>query len=329
MVLPLIPVVIIVGTTLTGAGGVGLGTKGAQQIKRARADMKDNAAKYEFRYRVHEQRVEEAQFVFRLLGASQLRAQRDVIDRMKEFLVRHAKQVKVHEHLILEGVNESGERVVGLAKLDADVAGWVRGVVGSAVVSAAVPSAIRSGVMGLATAGTGVAISELSGAAAANATLAFVGGGTLASGGGGMALGATMLNVAAIGPTLLLAGIAVKNRGTKATTEAERHRTQVEVAIAELGARETLLRAARTRASEVDAVLSRLIADAVDAIDLLESEPFDMAVHAERFQRSLILVKAVRDMASAPILDAENNLDRDTEALVIRYREPQKEIVNV
>ena len=43
------------------------------------------------------------------------------------------------------------------------------------------------------TAGTGTAISSLSGAAATNATLAWLGGGTLASGGGGMAAGAFVL----------------------------------------------------------------------------------------------------------------------------------------
>ncbi len=43
-----------------------------------------------------------------------------------------------------------------------------------------------------ATAGTGAAISSLSGAAATNATLAWLGGGTVASGGGGMAIGAAV-----------------------------------------------------------------------------------------------------------------------------------------
>ena len=47
----------------------------------------------------------------------------------------------------------------------------------------ALPSAIG------ATSGTGTAIASLGGAAAKNATLAYLGGGTVASGGGGMALG--------------------------------------------------------------------------------------------------------------------------------------------
>lgn len=45
------------------------------------------------------------------------------------------------------------------------------------------------------TASTGVAISSLSGAAATNAALAWIGGETLATGGGGMALGTTFLRI--------------------------------------------------------------------------------------------------------------------------------------
>ena len=46
------------------------------------------------------------------------------------------------------------------------------------------------------TASTGTAISALSGAAAANAALAWLGGGALAAGGGGMAAGHTLLALA-------------------------------------------------------------------------------------------------------------------------------------
>jgi len=57
-----------------------------------------------------------------------------------------------------------------------------------------------------ASAGTGTAISSLSGAAATNATLAWLGGGTLASGGLGVAGGTMVLGVMAAGPALLIFG---------------------------------------------------------------------------------------------------------------------------
>lgn len=58
-----------------------------------------------------------------------------------------------------------------------------------------------------ASASTGTAISTLSGAAASNATLAFFGGGSLASGGLGMAGGAVVLGGLVAGPALLVMGM--------------------------------------------------------------------------------------------------------------------------
>lgn len=63
-----------------------------------------------------------------------------------------------------------------------------------------------NGTMLLASAGTGTAISTLNGAAATNATLAWLGGGTLASGGLGVAGGTIILGVMAAGPALLIFG---------------------------------------------------------------------------------------------------------------------------
>lgn len=63
-----------------------------------------------------------------------------------------------------------------------------------------------NGTMLLASAGTGTAISTLSGVAATNATLAWLGGGTLASGGLGVAGGTMVLGVMAAGPALLIFG---------------------------------------------------------------------------------------------------------------------------
>lgn len=62
------------------------------------------------------------------------------------------------------------------------------------------------GVMALGSASTGAAIAGLSGAAATNATLAWLGGGTIATGGGGIALGTAVLGGIIAGPALLIAG---------------------------------------------------------------------------------------------------------------------------
>ncbi|MDM8564325.1 hypothetical protein QUF74_01580 [Candidatus Halobeggiatoa sp. HSG11] len=76
--------------------------------------------------------------------------------------------------------------------------------------TALLPAATSVAGMIGATASTGTAISGLSGAALTNATLAWLGGGTLASGGGGMAAGTALLTtISATGMGLVAVGIGV------------------------------------------------------------------------------------------------------------------------
>ena len=84
-----------------------------------------------------------------------------------------------------------------------------------------------SSTMMLASAGTGTAISALSGAAATNATLAWLGGGTLASGGLGIAGGTMVLGALAAGPALLVFGTFL---GMKASANLSNARSNIELA---------------------------------------------------------------------------------------------------
>ena len=78
-----------------------------------------------------------------------------------------------------------------------------------------------SGTMALGAAGTGAAISGLSGIAATNATFAWLGGGTLTAGGGGVALGITVLGMAVAGPALLIFGSILGAEAEKKLNEAK------------------------------------------------------------------------------------------------------------
>ena len=78
-----------------------------------------------------------------------------------------------------------------------------------------------SGTMALATASTGTAIASLSGVAATNATLAWLGGGALSAGGLGMAGGTMVLGSIVAGPALAIFGHIVGNRGEEALHNAK------------------------------------------------------------------------------------------------------------
>ena len=116
------------------------------------------------------------------------------------------------------------------------------GVLAGAGVAALGPSVAVATTFG--TASTGTAISALSGAAAANAALAWLGGGALAAGGGGMAAGSALLALA--GPAgltvagFLLVGAAFykHRRNRKCAQEAHERRMKVEEELRSLTAAE-------------------------------------------------------------------------------------------
>ncbi|MHA7239566.1 helix-turn-helix domain-containing protein [Arthrobacter sp. TMS1-12-1] len=124
---------------------------------------------------------------------------------------------------------------IHIGAMSAGIANAIRGAAAGGAVGAAAGGAAAYGaftaVAMFGTASTGTAISTLSGVAASNATLAFLGGGTLAAGGAGMAGGALLLTgmVAAPLAAMAAAGFYVlKQRRSK--QEEERLRTEIEAA---------------------------------------------------------------------------------------------------
>lgn len=95
---------------------------------------------------------------------------------------------------------------------------------------AAAGFAVYSGVMAFAAASTGTPIAALSGAAAYNATMAAIGGGSHA-GGWGMAGGAMVLGGAVVAPLIAIAGWAYDSHAEKALNNAYQSSREVTAAV--------------------------------------------------------------------------------------------------
>ncbi len=131
---------------------------------------------------------------------------------------------------------------------------------GSAAVGGGMAAFGAYGTVGmLATASTGTAISTLSGAAATNATLAWLGGGSLAAGGFGVAGGMVALGGIALGPALAIGGFIMASKGEQAKTDAYRYEAKVDRAVEELRTAETVLKGIRTAAAEQAGVIKSLV----------------------------------------------------------------------
>ena len=140
-----------------------------------------------------------------------------------------------------------------------------------------------------------------------------------------MALGATALNVVTIGPALLVGGIVIKGQGKKAMTQARKLETKVKVGIAELDQSDALLHSIDQRCEELSTLLGALAERAVAELDVLESEPFQPKIHADRFQMAMALVMSVRDVAACPVLDSTGNVNDKTTGFSVKYTAMTKE----
>lgn len=101
------------------------------------------------------------------------------------------------------------------------------GAIGGTAMGAVAAAGTTSAVMALATSSTGTAISGLSGAAATKAALAWLGGGSLAAGGGGIALGTIILNACGGAVAVFTTGLTMAFTASKASEKADQARKQM------------------------------------------------------------------------------------------------------
>ncbi len=160
----------------------------------------------------------------------------------------------------------------------------------------------------LASASTGTAISALSGAAAKSATLAWLGGGSLAAGGFGMAGGTLVLGGIVAAPALAITGLHLAGKGEKALTQAYELEARCEANIAAIKLMEVGVKAVITNALEVQMVLLKTVKrfDKIKVYD--NSDPV-------AFQTMLALGKSLKNILDQPILNNEGEAIQD-----IRYK---------
>lgn len=157
---------------------------------------------------------------------------------------------------------------------------------GAGVAGAAAGFAVYGGVMALGAASTGTAISSLAGVAATNATLAAIGGGSLATGGLGMAGGTAILGAAVAGPVLAIAGWAYDSHGEEALKNARKASREVDSAVMKLEKAQQQLSKTEDYAFDILDVLKtvyaqfdqyfdhlKAVASQIDAAKVLKQDP--------------------------------------------------------
>ncbi len=150
---------------------------------------------------------------------------------------------------------QSFEELGQMQTMASSIAG---GITGGSVLGATTAFGAYGAVSALASASTGTAIASLSGVAASNATLAFLGGGTLAAGGLGVAGGTMVLGGLVAGPALAVMGFIVGAKASANRDEAYSNLSKAEAFEEEMKTVRVLCKGIRMRAALFERLLIKL-----------------------------------------------------------------------
>ncbi|MFP2895546.1 hypothetical protein [Corallococcus sp. 4LFB] len=322
MPLPLIPVAIGLVTLL------GYGAKKGYDGVDAMRDAEALGEAAEAKHRKWIGKLDEArsglQGQLAALDAQRSQVVSTTFRRLFDFLEQMEQQARLAalESLGTLGVNREEVRQFAVQYVEAG--GTVSGAVAAAMTGAGASAMTTGLVTSFATAGTGVAMSGLSGAAANSALLAWLGGGSLAAGGFGMAGGAVVLGGIAVAPAVAVAGFVIAREGEKAKTKAEAYSRKVRRQVARIKAAIALLGRAELRVGELSGVLEQLDQRTKAAIDALWtlSGGFDTGneEHLSRFAMAMQLAKAESELMRVPLFTEGGDINTQVDALLEQGR---------
>ena len=190
------------------------------------------------------------------------------------------------------------------------------GLVGGTGAGALAAFGAYGATMTFATASTGTAIASLSGAAATNATLAFLGGGALAAGGGGMALGSAVLGGALAGPAIAVLGIVMNASASKNLDNAYSNAAKAKEFAEGCKTIESLCNAISARASlfstlvsKLDIILNRMIEQLEDIVETYGTDYSEYPEDAQSLvAMTMSVAGAIKKVLDTPILDEDGNV---------------------
>jgi hypothetical protein len=243
------PIPVIVWATVAGGTALVGFVKTRSSICRVRKAKERYAHRrrsYEAFIRRFSKKHRDTSKQFDELGEIRLTAMSDMGNAV-DFLER----ARLKERDLFEAFNITPEKLIEWKKASVH-AGEVMGGLASSALSGAATAAGVYGLVGLlASASTGTAISTLSGAAATNATLAWLGGGSLAAGGGGIAAGTAVLGGLVVGPALAVVGFVAGLKASKIERQVEKHVSELDIDEAEKKKVIAVLDAVMARVNEI------------------------------------------------------------------------------
>jgi len=314
-----------IGKTAIGVQGI-QDRSAAKRIETICEEYADAAEALTDAHRIHlNTHIEE-------FGAFRLVTLHETLGRFLEILKALNQHNRVKEYELLAGIGIDTQTLKSMDALDMTIketlgATVTTGALGAVAVMGT-PALVTGAVAALATASTGTAISTLSGAAATNAVLAWLGGGSLAAGGGGMAAGGVVLAGITAGTTagvaLLAAGIIVSTHYAKKLTQAKTFEKDTALAVASLETSWVVMDGISRRIDELATVTEELKTRLVPCLDELEAlvPTFDAndESHATVFNQCGRFIKTMVELAQTPLFNNDGDLSDESLTITTRVK---------
>lgn len=226
-----LPLVLGVAAGISGAVGAGSAIHGAVKMKQANDNMKSTEERHNKNLDKLKENNEKTTKQMDKLGKEEL----EILESFKTFSdyvekVQNRPEFKNYNEEKIEIPEYNPEELkkvsLGAGILLGGLGGAMMGTAGGFAAAGATTSAV----MAVGVASTGTSIASLSGIAATNATLAALGGGAIAAGGGGIALGTTILGATTLGVGILIGGLIFNFSGESMRGKADKAYEQMQKA---------------------------------------------------------------------------------------------------
>lgn len=175
----------------------------------------------------------------------------------------------------------------------------------------------------LGTASTGAAIGTLSGVAATNATLAWLGGGSLAAGGLGMAGGTVILGGIVAGPALAVGGMMLASKAEAEKLDADANYDKAQYEAEKMKTATVATNGIQRRFVEINTVLNALndrFAPLLASLEELVQSNDNYSTYSEVDKKGVFIAastaKTIKSIMEAPLIDENGGLTPDSNKAV-------------
>ena len=238
---------------------------------------------------------------------------------------------QLRDELNLTGL--SSEAMLEVRKSALDMQQVVGGGVSALGAGGLAGLAAYGGVGLLGTTASGTAIASLSGVAATNATLAWLGGGALSAGGMGMAGGMAVLGGIVAGPVLAIGGMMLASKAEEARHNAYSNRSKAEAAAEQMNTAATVTNGIGKRFKEISEVLTDLDAlfqPLLQGLQNLVTHSNDYGSYSLADRKGVMmaaaLAKTLKNVMEAPLLDENGALTAASRQVLLTGRNKLLEI---